>query len=57
VVEYIAEEPAVYNYAYAVADEYSGTKLSAEENRDEYKTVGSYQVFLKKYRLLKGIVS
>jgi hypothetical protein len=38
------DEPAVYNYAYAVADEYSGTKLNAKENRDEYKTSGSYQV-------------
>jgi hypothetical protein len=40
------DEPAVYNYAYAVADEYSGTKLNAKENRDEYKTSGSYQVFM-----------
>ncbi len=39
------DEPAVYTYAYAVADEYTGTKLNAKENRDEYKTSGSYQVF------------
>ena len=42
-------EPAVYNYAYAVADEYSGTNLNAQENRDEYKTVGSYQVWSKPF--------
>merc|ERR1712179_109924 len=43
------EYPAVppkYEYTYGVADEYSGTNFEAAENRDGYKTEGSYSVNL-----------
>merc|ERR1712055_749292 len=36
--------PAVYAYEYAVADDYSGAKFNAGENRDGYATTGSYSV-------------
>merc|ERR1711887_360179 len=38
--------PAVYGYEYAVADDYSGAKFNAGENRDGYATTGSYSVTL-----------
>ena len=41
-----ADEPAVYAYNYAVADDYSGSKFNAGENRDGYATSGSYSVAL-----------
>merc|ERR1711962_258361 len=40
------DEPAVYAYNYAVADDYSGTNFQAGENRDGYATTGSYSVAL-----------
>merc|ERR1739846_39370 len=38
--------PANYNYAYAVADSYSGANFGATEARDGYATTGSYNVLL-----------
>jgi len=38
--------PAVYGYEYAVADDYSKANFGATENRDGYKTAGSYRVAL-----------
>merc|ERR1719360_224330 len=46
-----ADEPAVYAYNYAVADDYSGTAFSAGENRDGYATSGSYSVNLPDGRI------
>merc|ERR1712243_335994 len=43
--------PAVYAYEYAVADDYSGAKFNAGENRDGYATTGSYSVALPDGRL------
>merc|ERR1712000_574527 len=43
--------PAVYAYEYAVADDYSGAKFNAGENRDGYATSGSYSVALPDGRL------
>merc|ERR1712121_341230 len=43
--------PAVYGYEYAVADDYSGAKFNAGENRDGYATTGSYSVALPDGRL------
>ena len=40
------DEPAVYAFNYAVADDYSGAKFEAGENRDGYATSGSYSVAL-----------
>merc|ERR1719336_1160719 len=40
------DEPAVYAYNYAVADDYSGANFQAGENRDGYATTGSYSVAL-----------
>ncbi|TRY79551.1 hypothetical protein TCAL_12409 [Tigriopus californicus] len=40
------EEPAHYNYGYAVHDDYSGTNFQANENRDGYGTKGEYSVLL-----------
>merc|ERR1719336_1040895 len=40
------DEPAVYAYNYAVADDYSGANFQAGENRDGYATSGSYSVAL-----------
>ena len=45
------EEPAVYAYNYAVADDYSGSRFNAEENRDGYATSGSYSVNLPDGRI------
>ena len=44
-------EPAVYAYNYAVADDYSGSKFNAGENRDGYATSGSYSVALPDGRI------
>merc|ERR1712088_1115588 len=38
--------PAIYGYEYAVADDYSKANFGATENRDGYKTAGSYRVAL-----------
>merc|ERR1712021_99049 len=38
--------PAVYQYGYAVADDYSGAAFSQSENRDGYATSGEYRVAL-----------
>ena len=46
-----ADEPAVYAYNYAVADDYSGSKFQAGENRDGYATSGSYSVNLPDGRI------
>merc|ERR1712133_135167 len=40
------DEPAVYHYGYAVADDYSGVNFAANENRDGYATTGEYRVAL-----------
>merc|ERR1712142_1404618 len=40
------EGPAVYQYGYAVADDYSGAKFAANENGDGYATTGEYRVAL-----------
>merc|ERR1712088_578920 len=40
------DEPAVYAYNYAVADDYSGANFQAGENRDGYATSGTYSVAL-----------
>merc|ERR1711997_44494 len=38
--------PAVYQYGYAVADDYSGANFAQNENRDGYATSGEYRVAL-----------
>ncbi len=38
--------PAVYNYGYAVKDDYSGVDFSANEERNGYATNGGYSVLL-----------
>merc|ERR1719162_2797479 len=38
--------PAVYQYGYAVADDYSGAAFFQSENRDGYATSGEYRVAL-----------
>merc|ERR1712071_103236 len=43
--------PAVYAYNYALADDYSGSKFQAGENRDGYATSGSYSVNLPDGRI------
>ena len=45
------DEPAVYSYNYAVADDYSGSRFNAGENRDGYSTSGSYSVNLPDGRI------
>merc|ERR1712001_352327 len=40
------DEPAVYQYGYAVADDYSGANFAQNENRDGYATNGEYRVAL-----------
>ena len=40
------EAPAVYQYEYAVADEYSGANFGQNEHRDGYSTAGEYRVLL-----------
>ena len=46
-----ADVPAAYNYAYAVADDYSGANFGATEQRDGYATSGSYNVALPDGRI------
>ena len=45
------DEPAVYSYNYAVADDYSGSRFNAGESRDGYSTSGSYSVNLPDGRI------
>merc|ERR1712212_1376079 len=40
------DEPAVYQYGYAVADDYSGANFAQNEKRDGYATSGEYRVAL-----------
>merc|ERR1711931_136971 len=40
------EGPAVYQYGYAVADDYSGANFAQNENRNGYSTHGEYRVAL-----------
>ena len=40
------EGPANYNFAYAVADDYSGVNFGHNEARDGYATNGQYNVLL-----------
>ncbi|XP_040582753.1 uncharacterized protein [Lepeophtheirus salmonis] len=40
------DTPAVYQYGYAVADDYAGTNFAQNENRDGYSTAGEYRVGL-----------
>merc|ERR1719369_1675246 len=40
------EAPPKYEYSYGVQDHYSGADFEASENRDGYKTQGSYSVNL-----------
>ncbi|TRY80874.1 hypothetical protein TCAL_14534 [Tigriopus californicus] len=40
------EGPAHNQYAYAVKDEYANLDFKANEERDGYKTTGSYEVLL-----------
>merc|ERR1711862_943886 len=39
-----ADEPPVYTYTYAVADDYSGSNFGADEQRDGSVASGSYYV-------------
>ena len=41
----------VYNYNYAVADDYSGAQFGQSENRDGYATSGEYHVALPDGRI------
>ena len=45
------EGPAVYQYGYAVKDDYSGANFESTENRDGYATAGSYRVALPDGRI------
>merc|ERR1711881_554334 len=45
-VDPYAGEPAVYNYNYAVKDDYTYNDFGASENRDGYLTSGKYVVAL-----------
>ena len=45
------EEPAVYQYGYAVNDDYAGTNFGANEARDGYATNGEYHVALPDGRI------
>eukprot|EP00094_Tigriopus_californicus_P010493 TCALIF_10122-PA protein Name:"Similar to resilin Pro-resilin (Drosophila melanogaster)" AED:0.10 eAED:0.10 QI:0/0/0/0.5/1/1/2/0/92 len=40
------ETAPVYQYGYAVADDYSGANFAQNENRDNYATNGEYRVAL-----------
>ncbi|XP_059096690.1 pro-resilin-like [Tigriopus californicus] len=40
------EEPAAYQYQYAVADDYAGVNFAQNEARDGYATNGEYRVAL-----------
>ena len=50
-VDQYADEPAVYNYNYAVKDDYTYNDFGASENRDGYLTQGHYSVALPDGRL------
>merc|ERR1712198_62966 len=47
------EEPAKYDFNYAVKDDYSGNDFGHNEARDGYNTQGSYYVQLPDGRLQK----
>ncbi|XP_064113645.1 pro-resilin-like [Macrobrachium nipponense] len=47
------EEPAKYDFNYAVKDDYSGNDFGHQEARDGYDTQGSYYVLLPDGRLQK----
>merc|ERR1712025_1558930 len=47
------EEPAKYDFNYAVKDDYSGNDFGHQEARDGYDTQGSYYVQLPDGRLQK----
>ncbi len=40
------DTPPVYNYQYAVQDDYAGVDFNANEGRDGYATNGAYSVLL-----------
>nr|XP_040573930.1 cuticle protein 7-like [Lepeophtheirus salmonis] len=46
------EDPTVYQYQYAVSDEYAGLNFGADEARDGYSTQGKYSVALPDGRIL-----
>ena len=48
-----ADEPPVYTYTYAVADDYSGSNFGADEQRDGPVASGSYFVNLPDSRVQK----
>merc|ERR1719264_2261781 len=48
-----ADEPALYTYQYAVADDYSGSNFGANEQRDGLVASGSYFVNLPDSRVQK----
>merc|ERR1711936_1437451 len=48
-----ADEPPVYTYTYAVADDYSGSNFGADEQRDGLVASGSYFVNLPDSRVQK----
>jgi len=48
-----ADEPPVYTYTYAVADDYSGSNFGADEQRDGPVASGSYYVNLPDSRVQK----
>merc|ERR1712200_305829 len=50
-VDPYADVPAVYNWEYAVKDDYSNNDFGAKENRDGYLTNGMYFVALPDGRL------
>ena len=45
------DQPPVYNYQYAVKDDYSGNDFGASESRDGAPTSGSYSVALPDGRI------
>ena len=45
------DAPAVYQYGYAVNDDYTGTNFGANEARDGYATNGEYHVALPDGRI------
>ncbi|XP_068238939.1 pro-resilin-like [Palaemon carinicauda] len=47
------EDPAKYDFNYAVKDDYSGNDFGHQEARDGYDTQGSYYVLLPDGRLQK----
>ncbi|XP_071551225.1 pro-resilin-like [Panulirus ornatus] len=47
------EEPAKYDFNWAVKDDYSGNDFGQQESRDGYDTQGSYYVLLPDGRLQK----